>query len=195
MIPILDQNNIYRKFNFSSLFTDKEDKEICRIVKEIIDSGNYYTNSPKYQTKENVFGRQEEIWMKLRMTFVLSVFLYLGREVKISNVLAWSFMTNHDTAENRDNLWHNHLSDPNKTKLSGIYYAYIPDDVRDYDTCGTEFAPNGVDAPERFFVRPAPKTWLIYPSKIWHRPGIIQSHKNRFVVACDVELNDVQLKI
>lgn len=189
MAEVINQNLIYRKFDFSSLITDKENQEICQIVKSIIDSGNYYTNSPRYQTKENLFGRSEPVWLKLRMTFLSSIILYLGKEIPLSNMLAWSFMTNFDTAENRDNLWHNHNSNPDKKKLSGIYYVNIPDDVKDYDTCGTEFAPVGINDPYTFFIRPLTKSWLIYPSEKWHRPGIIQSHQNRFVIAADVELN------
>ena len=80
------------------------------------------------------------------------------------------------------------LPDHGKRKMSGIYYAHIPDDVTDLNTCGTEFAPNGVDSPERFFVRPHRKTWHIYPSHHWHRPGIVQSKQNRFIIAVDIEI-------
>ena len=185
---VVDQNAICKTYDYSSLISDHDDQNICEIVKGIIDSGNYFTNSPKYQTKENIFTRQEAIWLKMRMTFLTSVFLYLGHEVRVSNMNAWSFMTNLSGAEDRDNLWHNHVTN-NKTKMSGIYYAHIPDDVTDLDTCGTEFAPQGVNNPERFFIRPHRKTWHIYPSRYWHRPGIVQSTQNRFVVAVDVEVD------
>lgn len=186
---IIDQNLLCRKYDYSSLINDHDDQNVCEIVKGIIDSGNYFTNSPKYQTKENLFGRNETVWLKMKMTFLVSVFLYLGREVRVSNINAWSFMTNLDGSENRDALWHNHLPDTSKTKMSGIYYVHIPTDVEDIQTCGTEFAPNGVNNPERFFVMPAKKSWLIYPSHLWHRPGIVQSKQNRFVVAVDIEIN------
>jgi len=189
MITVIDQNSLCKKYDYSSLFTEQDDHNICEIVKGIIDSGNYFTNSPKYQTKENIFSRPEPIWLKMRMTFLTSVFLYLSSEVRVSNMNAWSFMTKSDGAEDRDILWHNHLPDPTKRKMSGIYYAHIPDDVTNLDTCGTEFAPNGVNNPERFFVKPANHSWFIYPSQTWHRPGIIQSNKNRFVVAVDIEIN------
>ena len=29
--------------------------------------------------------------------------------------------------------------------------------------------------------------WMIYPGKIWHRPGIVQSHEDRYIVAADME--------
>jgi hypothetical protein len=59
--------------------------------------------------------------------------------------------------------------------------------VDNYDTCGTEFAPNGLEDSERVFVKPTPYSWLIYPGKIWHRPGIVQSFQDRYVIAADME--------
>jgi hypothetical protein len=71
--------------------------------------------------------------------------------------------------------------------LSGIYYLHIPDDVKDRDYCGTEIAPSGLDNPDRYFIRPCEFSWFIYPSEIWHRPGIAQSDKYRYIIAADLE--------
>ena len=190
MIPILDKHYVFERYDFSSTITDKDNNDVCCIVKEIVDSGNYFTNSPKYQTKENVFARKEPVWLKLRMSFLMSVFMYLGREVPVSNMMAWSFMTNLDGAEDRETLWHNHWHprNPNNKMISGIYYVHIPDDVANLDTCGTEFAPNGLENPDRFYVRPQAKSWIVYPSSLWHRPGVVQSSQYRFIVAADVEV-------
>ena len=99
-------------------------------------------------------------------------------------------MTNLEGAEDRERLWHNHWhpTEPDMQMYSGIYYVDIPDDVNDLDTCGTEFAPKGLEDPERFFLRPKMKSWVVYPSDTWHRPGIVQSSKYRFIVAADVEV-------
>jgi hypothetical protein len=123
------------------------------------------------------------------MSFLMSVFMYLGREVKVGNMMAWSYMTNLEGAENRDNLWHNHWhpQNPNAKMMSGIFYLHIPEDVKDRDYCGTEMAPNGVDQDGKFFVRPTDGNWLVYPSDQWHRPGIVQSNDYRFILAVDVE--------
>jgi hypothetical protein len=104
-------------------------------------------------------------------------------------MMAWSFMTNLEGAENRDNLWHNHWhpQNPNAKMMSGIFYLHIPADVKDRDYCGTEMAPNGPTADGKFFVRPSDGNWLLYPSDQWHRPGIVQSHDYRFILAVDVE--------
>jgi hypothetical protein len=189
MIQVIDQNETFKKFDFSSLITEDNDQEACDIIKNIIADGNYFTNSPKFQTKENIFGRSESVWLKYRMSFLFSVFMYLGREVQVGNMMAWSFMTNLEGAENRENLWHHHWhpTRPDAKMISGIWYLHIPDDVKDLDYCGTEMAPNGVDRDGKFFVRPSSGQWLIYPSDQWHRPGIVQSDQYRFVLAADVE--------
>ena len=188
-MKVIDQNDIFRKFDFSSVIKEEDNKIACDIVKSIINSGNYFTNSPKYQTKENIFSRSESIWLKYRMSFLFSVFMYLGKEVKVSNMMAWSFMTNLESAEDRDKLWHHHWH-PSRSEakmLSGVYYLHIPKDVKDRDYCGTEMAPNGVESDDKFFVRPTDYNWLIYPSDQYHRPGIVQSADWRFVLAVDIE--------
>jgi hypothetical protein len=115
--------------------------------------------------------------------------MYLGQEVKVSNMMAWSFMTNLQGAEDRENLWHHHWhpSQPNAKLLSGIFYLHIPEDVKDRDYAGTEMAPNGIEQDGKYFVSPTDHTWLIYPSNQWHRPGIVQSNNYRFILAADVE--------
>lgn len=189
MHTIIDQNDIVKKYNFSSLITENDNNTACTIIKKIIADGNYFTNSPKYQTKENLFSRPEPVWLKYRMSFLFSVFMYLGREAKVSNMMSWSFMTNLEGAEDREKLWHHHWhpQNPNSKMLSGIFYLHIPDDVKDLDYCGTEMAPNGPEGDGKFFVTPSFGNWLIYPSQTWHRPGIVQSNKYRFILAVDVE--------
>jgi len=183
---IIDSNQVCRKYDYSSLITATENDTAIGIIKSIIESGNYFKNSPPYQTEENLFGRKEAVWLKYRMTFLTSVFLYLGNEARVSNMMAWSFMTNKTTQPDRDNLWHHHDKHGGKG-LSGIMYLHIPDDVEDFDTCGTEMAFDGPEGEDKCFVRPSYYTWLIYPSHIWHRPGIAQSDNYRFILAADVQ--------
>jgi hypothetical protein len=187
MHPVIDSNDVFRKFDFSSTITLDDNIKAMSVIQEIIKEGHFFENSPKYQTKENIFGRPEEVWLKYRMSFIFSCFMYLGREAKISNMMAWSFMTNLGTAENRDNLWHHHHHKPEKNMLSGIMYLHIPEDVKDRDYCGTEMAPNGPEGDGKFFIKPSDYTWLVYPSNQWHRPGIVQSQAYRFVLAADLE--------
>jgi hypothetical protein len=189
MHTVIDQNNIFRKFDFSSTISKEDNTEAIGIIKNIVADGNYFKNSPKYQTQENIFARPETVWLKYRMSFLFSVFMYLGREVKVNNMMAWSFMTNLEGAEDREKLWHNHWhpTNPNAKMLSGIFYLHIPEDVKDRDYCGTEMAPNGPQGEGKFFVRPSDYNWLLYPSNQWHRPGVVQSNDYRFILAVDVE--------
>jgi hypothetical protein len=189
MLPVIEENILVRKFNFSSIITKQDDSEACNVIKQIIADGNYFTNSPKYQTKENLFARTEPIWVKYRMSFLFSVFMYLGQEAKVSNMMAWSYMTNLEGAEDREKLWHHHWhpKNPDSKMLSGIFYLHIPEDVKDRDYCGTEIAPHGPEKDDKFFVRPNDGHWIIYPSSTWHRPGIVQSNQYRFILAVDVE--------
>ena len=186
---IIDQNELVRKFNFGSLITKEDNLVACTIVKDLIDTGHYFKNSPPYQTDENVFGRPESVWLKYRMSFLFSVFLYLGREVKVSNMMAWSYMTNLDTVEDPNRYWHNHWhpQNPNARMMSGIFYLHIPDDVNDRAKAGTEIAPNGPEHPNKYFVTPTDFAWTMYPSEVWHRPGLVQSDKFRYILAADVE--------
>jgi hypothetical protein len=192
MNTVIDYNKVFCKFDFSSVISQKDNDSACHIIKQIIGNGNYFTNSPKFQTKENIFARPEQIWLKYRMSFLFSAFMYLGKEVKVNNMMAWSFMTNLEGAEDRDSLWHHHWhpQNSNSKMLSGIFYLKIPDNVKDKDYCGTEMAPDGLESDNKIFVRPTEFSWLIYPSDIWHRPGIVQSNDYRFILAVDVEFQD-----
>jgi len=185
MHTVIDSNDIVRTYDFSSVLTEDDRWSAMYTIKDIIDSGNYFTNSPPFQTKENIFSRPEPVWLKYRMSFLMSVFMYMGREVRVSNMQAWSFMTNLDTVEDREKYWHHH-DKHGANSMSGIMYLHIPSDVQDRDTCGTEMAPNGPTSPDTYFIRPKDFTWVIYPSKMWHRPGIVQSKDYRFILAADV---------
>lgn len=188
-LNIIESNELVRKFNFSGTISKQDNQEACCIVKSIIDSGNYFTNSPPYQTKENIFGRPEPVWLKYRMSFLFSVFMYLGREAKVANMMAWSYMTNLDTVEDPERYWHNHWhpQNPKAQMMSGIFYLHIPEDVLDIRSCGTEIAPDGPEKPNKYFVTPTDFHWTIYPSQIYHRPGIVQSKQFRYIIAADVE--------
>lgn len=189
MSLVIEENSLVHRYNFSSLITKQDDFEACEIARRIVESGGYFENSPKYQTKENIFARPESIWLKYRMSFLTSVFMYLGKEAKVGNMMAWVYMTNKPGAEDPQKLWHDHWhpTNPNAKMLSGIWYLHIPEDVLDIEHSGTEMAPNGVEGDGKFFVRPHYGQWIIYPSQIYHRPGHIQSDEYRFVLAADIE--------
>jgi hypothetical protein len=174
----------FEAFDFSSLITADDCIGAKDDIRQIIASGNYFKNSPPYQTNENVFLRQSESWMKFKMTFIISCFMYLKQEVKIKNIQSWSFMTSDKTQENRDTHWHTHQYD-NERVLSGVFYLHIPNNA-DKATSGTEFAINGVDQPERWVSPVLDYHWFIYPGKTWHRPMPPQSSEDRFIIAADM---------
>jgi hypothetical protein len=178
--------DLVNSYDYSSVITEPDRLEAIRTIDDIIASGRYFKNSPPYQTEENLFGRTETCWLKYRMTFLSSVFFYLGREARVSDMMAWCFKTNLSTVEDRDKYWHHHHKH-GAHGMSGILYLQIPDDVTDLSTCGTEMAPMGPEGPNKFYAGPNAFTWNVYPSETWHRPGIVQSNNYRFILAADVE--------
>lgn len=177
----------YEYYDWNNLINASARERMVQNVDEIIASGNYFTNSPKFQTKVNIFGLQSNDWTNLKMSFIWSCFAYMNKEVQIKNIQSWSFQTSLNAAEDRDNLWHHHNHNPETITVSGVYYLQLPDDVIDLNTAGTELAPNGVDGGGKYFAPWKTGQWMIYPGKIWHRPGILQSNKNRYIVAADME--------
>jgi hypothetical protein len=176
-----------KQYDFTSLFTQEDNNQIMTISKSIIDSGNYFKNSPKYQTQENLFSRREPVWLKMRQSFIYSCFMFLGKEARIKGINSWVFMTSAKDEVDRNNLWHHHYYDHSINKLSGIWYVYIPKNVSNPELTGTEFAFNGVGGGNDVFNPPNEFTWNIYPSKLWHRPGVTDSEEYRFVFAADME--------
>ena len=156
-------------------------------IREAINTGHFWTNSPKYQTNYNVFGTSQQDFVNLKMSFIWSCFAFLNKEVKIHNIQSWSYMTSLNYPEDRDTLWHHHNHNPATKTVSGIYYLDLPDDVYNSKEAGTEMAPDGVDSNNKFFLDWRTGNWLIYPGSTWHRPGILQSSNNRFIIAADLE--------
>jgi hypothetical protein len=183
---IIEENDVFRKYNFSSIISPQDESLAKTDIKTIIENGNYFKNSPKFQTSENLFSRHEPHWLKFRMSFIFSCFMHIGREVQIKNMQAWSFMTNNDIVEDREDLWHTHHLTKQNNSISGIYYLHIPEDAV-YMLSGTEFAPNGITSPERVVVTPGKQSWIVYPSDQWHRPMPTQSNGYRFIIAADME--------
>lgn len=174
----------FQFYNWNHLIGRKDRLAMCEDVRAIIASGQYWENSPKYQTNVNIFGEQGAHWSNLKMSFIWSVFAFLGKEVQIKNVQSWSFMTSRKYPENRDNLWHHHHHDQSVNSVSGVYYARVPVAKKQ---CGTEFAPKGLEDASRIMLPPKEGEWVIYNSKEWHRPGELLSDKDRFIVAADLQ--------
>jgi hypothetical protein len=85
-MKIIDNSEYIDLYDWSSLITSKDMLELTSVVASIIDSGNYFTNSPPFQTKENLFARQEPVFLKMRQSFIFSCFRYsyIARSIKFS---------------------------------------------------------------------------------------------------------------
>ena len=177
----------YELYNWNSLIDHTARESMITDIRSVIDNGQYWKNSPRYQTEVNVFGLEGEHWCNMKMSFIWSVFAYLKRDVQIKSVKSWSYMTSLKyTIEDRDTLWHTHTRPDAKT-VSGVYYLHVPEGV-DKLTSGTEFSPMGPEnETDRFFVPAKQGCWAIWPGTSWHRPGVLQSDEDRFIIAADLE--------
>lgn len=178
---------IHETYNWSNLISKQSRECMTRDIENTIHSGKFWHNSPPYQTNINIFGLNSDHWINLKMSFIWSCFAFMGKEAQIKSIKSWGYMTNLDTEENRDNYWHQHLRDGSLT-VSGVYYLSLPEDVKDTSKAGTELAPSGVEGTDNYFVPWEEGCWMIFPGKTWHRPGIVQSKQNRFIVAADMEI-------
>lgn len=181
-------------YDWNHLIDEDSRQRVAQYIKRSIDEGKWFENSPKFQTNYNVFAVPTGDFVNLKMSFIWSAFAFLGREVQIKNIQSWSYMTSLKNAEDRDTLWHHHNHDVTTTTVSGVYYLHLPEDVKDLESAGTELANGGVqntlDGPVGLDTCFAPwKTghWMMYPGRIYHRPGILQSESNRFIIAADME--------
>ena len=179
---------VHEFYNWNHLITPDMRFNMCKDINHLIAKGNYWTNSPKYQTNINIFGLPQSYWTNLKMSFIWSCFAFMEKEVKIKNIQSWSYRTSLKDPEDRDILWHHHNHDTSTTTISGVYYLHLPVDVdNDLVTAGTELAPNGVEGEGKYFVPWKHGHWMIYPGETWHRPGILNCEEDRFIVAADLE--------
>ena len=174
----------YEYYDWNSLIDEKHRDRMRNDIEMGIRAGKFWHNSPKYQTNWNVF----QDFTDLKMAFIWSAFKYLGKEVQIKNVQSWAFQTSLKHAEDRDTLWHHHNHNPATKTVSGVFYLHLPEDVKDLEKAGTELAPNSPEGEGNFFVPWKTGHWMIYPGAVWHRPGVVQSLNDRYIVAADMEL-------
>tara|TARA_A200000159_G_C7325517_1_gene340790 strand:- start:1310 stop:1843 length:534 start_codon:yes stop_codon:yes gene_type:complete len=173
----------YEYYDWNSLIDEKHRDRMRNDIEMGIRAGKFWHNSPKYQTNWNVF----QDFTDLKMAFIWSAFRYLGKEVQIKNIQSWAFQTSLKHAEDRDTLWHHHNHNPATKTVSGVFYLHLPEDVKDLEKAGTELAPDSPEGKGNFFVPWKTGHWMIYPGAVWHRPGVVQSLNDRYIVAADME--------
>ena len=189
-------------YDWQKLITEEDRLSLQQDITQIIDQGDWYENSPKYQTKIDVFSIKRPHWSKLRMSFFWSCFAYIGKEVRIESLKSWGMITSSKWSEDRDNLWHDHawynagglprgpVPPAGAKKLSGVFYLKLPEENIGDEECGTEFAPEGLQSKQRFFCPPLVGGWAIYPAEWMHRPGLLKSEDTRMIVAADLGFID-----
>ncbi len=175
----------YELYDWTSLIDSEARRSMITDINQVIGDGHYWKNSPPYQTNINIFGLTTDYWNNLKMSFIWSAFAYMKQERQIKTIKSWGYRTNIDTQEDRDNYWHQHIRD-DSIVLSGVYYVEIPEDAN-LQTSGTELAHTTPEG-DTTYVPAKEGHWLIFPGKTWHRPGILQSNKNRYIVAADMEI-------
>ena len=174
-------------YDWSTLIDEESKKLMCDDIDNVIAEGNFWKNSPPYQTNINIFGLPHEHWNNLKMSFIWSCFAYIGREAQIKSIKSWGYKTNLSTQEDRDTYWHQHLREGSQV-VSGVYYLNAPDETVDLSQSGTEIAPNGVNNGGKYYAEMRVGSWIIFPGNTWHRPGILTSTNNRYIVAADMEI-------
>jgi len=175
----------YELYDWTSLINASSKQRMMENIDQVIDAGDYWKNSPPYQTNINIFGLPTEDWINLKMSFIWSCFAYMKQERQIKSVKSWGYKTNVDTQENRDNYWHQHLRD-DSIVLSGVYYLKMPYGAN-LETSGTELAHTTPEG-NTTYVPAKEGYWLIFPGKSWHRPGILEKQDWRYIVAADMEI-------
>jgi hypothetical protein len=183
--------NLIKKYDFSSLIFQEDIDAYIECIDEIFerDGNREHPGEPIYvpsfQTKPNLF--HQELFHKLRNSFVFSCSSYLNTALTGVDFKAWCYMDYYDNWKTKDieELWHDHIDDldahcyEGKQKLSGIFYLRVPKDDLSYDYASTEFKDNDDIYHEKF-------TWFVYPSDLVHRPGKVLSNKKRYCIAADI---------
>jgi len=176
----------YEYYNWTHLI-NKDAREIMRKdIDETINAGNYWTNSPPYQTNINIFGLPRTEWNNLKMSFIWSCFAYMKQERQIKSIKSWGYKTNLETQEDRNTYWHQHLRE-NNLVLSGVYYLHLPNNETSNLLSGTELSHTTPEG-ETDLCPAKLGHWLIFPGKTWHRPGDLTSNEFRYIIAADMEI-------
>lgn len=152
-------------------------------------------NVPRWQSKAVLFDPQiipGAHWIKLHDTFLSICWHYCQTVPNLvstqdrllpTDVRAWFYYRESEIKEPRENPWHNHVP----AFLSGVFYLDAPQ--QDTQHGGTEFQdPRGAgsDSKRNIFVLPEPKTWIVFPSWLYHRPYVDSKQQGaRYTIAAD----------
>jgi len=160
-----------KNYNYSHIISKNDNKRAINLVDNLIKSGDWCPNAPKFQTWPDLYEYEE--FKIFTDTFINSCFQYLNFKSNYKLDM-WVYRDNRfdNKKKNPSNRWHEH-SKGKMNKISGLYY------LKNLRNEGTQF--------KDFNVIPEQYTWYIYPSFLLHKPPAIKSFRNRYTIAADFE--------
>ena len=131
-------------YDWEKLITEQDRLALQQDITQIIDQGDWYENSPKYQTKMDVFSIKRAHWSKLRMSFFWSCFAYLGKEVRIESLKSWGMITSLKWSLKTEIIYGTIPAWYNSAGAKKIKRSFLFETSRNIgdEECGTEFAPS-----------------------------------------------------
>ena len=135
---------------------------------------------PKYQTKQNLFDREE--FSKLKNSFIKCVSDYIdSKNFHIKDWKSWAFKSEQGTYHKT--TWHKHYIENEDTKkediqLSGLFYLTETE-------LGTLYENEFIT----YRIKPKLFTWYLWPSDLIHQPEPGYNNQNRYTIATSMVVN------
>lgn len=190
-VSILNTEHNIKLYDWSDTISEQHNNEICSVTKLMFENGEYRKDDhPLYTTLGNPFvDRPEEIWSIMRETFLASCKHYIGSEYNIVSTQSRVTMMREDSSIDNEEMWHDHINDTNlnSKNLAGIWFVNVPNELAVTGKAGTEFAYDWPNTSSTVYHGPVSLSWLIFPSTLQHRPGLLHSSLYRFVMSADLE--------
>lgn len=186
MTEVVHSYDRIKIYDCSSIITTDDDRKASSYLTELIEKGKFITVPPGRQNLGCLFTDHGSLWDVYKISFIDSVSKYLNKEVTPISIVGWSYMSNEDLQGDRTKLWHIHWEETgsNERWISGLYLLQVQ---RDYPYSGTEFAlSNNPKDQDTVFLDTKERHWNIYPSNMWHRPGIALGKDYRYIIAVDM---------
>ena len=158
-------------------------------IDNIITRGDYYQDRPLYQTSGDILSNNK-FFLDLKKCYYDSIRSYLSSGVfnyfkYPLNFNSWAYI-NWKNSGNYDNGFHCHSKD-NPTAISGIYFLHLP-------TTNASAATTFFIGGKLFKLPIVENTWFLFPSSLFHRPGVSESDKRRYVISADISINEAYIE-
>lgn len=182
----LDICDKFKMYDCSSVISEEQENTAYQYLIDQMDNGKYITHCFGRQNIGCLFKHHGSVWDSYKKSFLNSVAGYLDKEINPIEFFAWCYITNEDLQGNRDRLWNLHWTPDGTDRkwISGLYYLKVQ---RDYNCSGTEFTIADINNDsDKFYTETLEKHWTIFPSDLWHRPGIALGKEWRIIIAADL---------